>query len=61
MSDAVARVDADPAPTGARAPLKIFAVVGAVVAAKALVELDVPFAGERNVGTRPATERGRVQ
>ena len=36
MSDAVVRVDADPASTGARAPLKIFAAVDAlaVVAAQ---------------------------
>ena len=44
------RVDAGPASTGARAPLKIFAVVDAVVAAQVAVEIDVPFAGERRVG-----------
>ena len=50
MPAAVVRVGAEAASTGARAPLKSFAVVDAVVAAQALVEKGVLVAGERRVG-----------
>ena len=49
------RVNAGPASAGARAPLKIFAVVDAlaVVAAQpqAAVEIEDPFAGERRAAS----------
>ena len=43
MSAAVVRVGAAPASTGARAPLKSFAVVDAVGAAQAAVETEDPW------------------
>ena len=53
------RVDAGPASTGARAPLKIFAVVDAVVAARAAVKIKALVAGERRVGRARRLSGGR--
>jgi len=57
MPTGAVRVDANPASAGACA-LKIFAVIDAVVAAQPLVELVVPFAGERRVGRAQRLSEG---
>ena len=56
MSAAVVRIEAEAASTGARAPLKIFAIVNAVVAAQALVEFRGTVGGAR---AQPIAEHPR--
>ena len=54
------RVDAGPASAGARAPLKIFAVVDAlaVVAAQAAVEIEDPFRLANGASDAPSDRAG---